>query len=334
MSVSVRLLSVFVLFAFVPAWALEPVTADEAVTLLAFQIGKVTDVRATLGDVNGAPTYDIRCKAGESVVAAYVDARASRVLTVSVDGTPTYTWPGVVVVGHRGTVKFAPENTLAGFNKAIELGADLIEMDVRETKDGHLVIMHDVSVARTTEGRGNVAELTLEQIKSLDAGAEFDIAFKGERVPTLAEALRAIDGRALPDIDLKAGNPRKVVDAVREAGVLGKVTLYCGDWNLLKQVLAIDAGFQIRPTAPQGSPGLEKVLEEFDPPIVNIDWRYFTEGLVRAIHLKGKKAFVNTMGPEDNAASMTRAVEAGADYIQSDRLDLLVPLLRGRGLHK
>ncbi len=144
----------------------------------------------------------------------------------------------------------------------------------------------------------------------------------------------AIKGRALPDIDFKAGDPEKVVEAVRKAGLLGKVTLYCGDWDKMKATLAIDPGFIIRPTAPKGLPGLQQVIAELDPPIVNIDWRYFSEELVREIHLDGRKAFVNTMGDKDNAESLTRAIEAGADYIQTDQLDVLLPLLRERGLHK
>ena len=68
-----------------------------------------------------------------------------------------------------------------------------------------------------------------------------------------------------------------------------------------------------------------------DAPIVNIDWRQFSEGLIRDVHLAGRQAFVNTMGPNDNHFGILAAIEAGADYVQTDRLDVLVPLLRARG---
>jgi len=316
------------------AWGLDPITTNEAVHLLALQGFPLNAAETRLTAQDGVPYYSVAGMVKGAPVEAVIDARAARVLEIRKSGEMVYTFPGVVTVGHRGTVKFAPENTIAAFNNAIEHGADLLEMDVRQTSDGHLVVMHDRSVARTTDRRGDVALLTLEEIKALDAGSWFGEEFKGEKVPTFEEALAAIEGRALPDIDFKAGDPEKLVDIVRGAGLLGKVTLYCGDWDTMKAVLALDPGFIIRPTAPKGLPGLEKVIEELDPAIVNIDWKYFTEELVRKIHLDGRKAFVNTMGDRDAAESMIRAIEAGADYIQTDHLDVLLPLLRERGLHK
>ncbi len=325
---------ILIVFVAVSAWGLDPITANEAVQLVAFHDVKLENAQTRLTIQNGIPFYAVAGVDRGSPVEAVIDARAARVVELRKGGEVVYSFPGIVTVGHRGTVKFAPENTIAAFNSAIEHGADLLEMDVRQTSDGHLVIVHDQSVARTTDARGDVAGLTLDAIRALDAGSWFGDAFKGEKVPTFQEATAAIDGRALPDIDFKAGDPEKLVDAVRGAGLLGKVTLYCGDWEKLKAVLALDSGFMIRPTAPKGLPGLEEVIAELNPPIVNIDWKYFSEELVRAIHLGGRKVFVNTMGDRDNAESMVRAIEAGADYIQTDHLDVLLPLLRQRGLHE
>ncbi len=263
-----------------------------------------------------------------------MDARVARTLRIQRNGAEFYKWAGILAVGHRGTVRFAPENTLAAFRKAIELGLDLIEMDVRETKDGHLVIMHDATVDRTTNGKGQVAELTLAEIKRLDAGSWFSPQFAGERVPTLDEALAALAGRALPDIDFKAGDPAKLVAVLERHQLLGKVTLYCGDWELLRRTLRISNRFLIRPTAQRGLLGLPILLAELDPPVVNMDWREFSERMIVETHLAGRKAFVNTLGPNDNEFGILRAIEAGADYIQSDRPDILLPLLRARGLHR
>lgn len=314
------------------AFTLRPLTEEESVALARHFVEIPQSHEFDIRGEDGAAKHVIRSRTDGETVEVVVDPIAARVLSITRGGERTYAWPGVVAVGHRGNVKDAPENTVAAFNRAIALGADLIEMDVRQTRDGHLVIMHDQSVARTTDGRGNVADLTLEEIKALDAGSWFDTRFKGERVPTFAEALDAIQGRALPDIDFKAGDPEKLVAAVREAGLIGKVTLYCGNWDVMKRVLAIDGGFLARPTAPMGRPGLKTTLDELDPPIINIDWRFFSEELVREVHLAGKKAFVNTMGNEDNEASLVRAIDAGADYIQTDRMDLLAPLLESRGI--
>jgi glycerophosphoryl diester phosphodiesterase len=263
-----------------------------------------------------------------------VDAQAARVLRVTKNGEPFYEWQGVTVIAHRGASRFAPENTIAAFEKAIALGADLIEIDIRETKDGHLVIMHDVTVDRTTNGSGAVADLALAEIKQLDAGSSFSAEFKGEKVPTLDEALEAMKGRALPDLDFKAGTPEKLVDAVRRHGLLGKVTLYAGDYDLLRRTLAISKEFHARPSIYIGRAGLPMLLKELNPPIVNIDWREFSEGLIRDVHVSGRQAFVNVMGPNDNEFGILAVIDAGADFIQSDRPDILVPLLRSRGIQR
>lgn len=94
-----------------------------------------------------------------------------------------------LVVAHRGSSGEAPENTLPAFELARAQGADAIELDVRLTADGHFVVIHDATVDRTTNGRGEVGSLTLAEIKALDAGSWFDPAFAGTQVPTLVEVL-------------------------------------------------------------------------------------------------------------------------------------------------
>lgn len=311
--------------------AIEPV---EAIHLVEARVPELQATGAVQALVDGHAGYVIEGTAGGDTYRAEVLAREARVIRITRNGEAYYEWPGIVVVGHRGTVKFAPENTVAAFEKAIKLGADLIEIDVRETKDGQLVILHDASVDRTTNGSGLVARMTLAEIKALDAGSWFDPKFAGEKIPTLEEALEAMKGKVLPDLDFKAGTPAKLVATVRKFGLLGKVTLYCGSWPLLHKTLALTHEFRIRPTVPFGEAGLGQLLDEFRPPIVNMDWKEFSEPLVRDVHLLGAEAFVNTLGPNDTRFGMIKTIEAGADYMQSDHLDVLVPLLRSRGLHK
>lgn len=110
--------------------------------------------------------------------------RLSLPLTVggihSVNREPRYRGEEVLNIAHRGASAYRPENTMEAFTEAVTLGADMIEMDVRQTVDGHLILLHDDTVDRTTNGTGPVAELTLEQVKALDAGL-------GSRIPTLEE---------------------------------------------------------------------------------------------------------------------------------------------------
>lgn len=127
--------------------------------------------------------------------------------------------PGrVLIVGHRGAAAHAPENTLAAFRLAAEQGADAIEFDVRATADGHVVVMHDASLGRTTDSDGQISALTLDEVRRADAGVRRGEAFRGERVPTLEEVLLLARGRMLVDIELKVtGVESQVADHLARA---------------------------------------------------------------------------------------------------------------------
>lgn len=107
------------------------------------------------------------------------------------------------LVGHRGALAIAPENTLISFQRAVDGGADVIEMDIRLSVDGHVVVMHDATVDRTTDGTGLVGAMTLAELKRLDAGRWFDPRYAGARVPALAEVLAWARGKIGIMLELK-----------------------------------------------------------------------------------------------------------------------------------
>ena len=122
-----------------------------------------------------------------------------------------------IKIAHRGASAYEPENTLRSFSKAIDIGADMIEFDVRQTLDGQLVIMHDRNVNRTTDGAGFVSDKSLGELKELDAGM-------GERIPTLEEALELGRGRTKFVIEVKEdGIEEKIVRRVRDFGLTDDV---------------------------------------------------------------------------------------------------------------
>ena len=98
---------------------------------------------------------------------------------------------GFVTIAHRGFSHIAPENTLIALKKAIEIGADFAELDVCQTKDGEIVLMHDETLDRTTNGTGEIWNFTLKELKQLDAGSWFGPQFKGEPIPTLLEVIQS-----------------------------------------------------------------------------------------------------------------------------------------------
>jgi len=117
------------------------------------------------------------------------------------------THPVVLVDAHRGASAHAPENTIASFQAALEAGADSIEFDVRLSGDGHPVVIHDATVDRTTDGRGEVASMPLAALRDLDAGSWKGRAFTGERVPTLGEALDLLQDVPRINMELKTDIP-------------------------------------------------------------------------------------------------------------------------------
>ncbi len=141
----------------------------------------------------------------------------------------------VANVAHRGASGNSPENTLCAFQMALEIGVDEIELDLRSTLDGHLVVMHDATVDRTTDGTGVISELTLAEIRALDAGRVFGERFRGEGVPAWEEALDLVQGKARLNVHLKeGGNPdgeyeRKVAKALRAFRMMDHSVLACND---------------------------------------------------------------------------------------------------------
>lgn len=127
------------------------------------------------------------------------------------------------IIAHKGASGIAPENTITSFQKALDLGVDMIELDVRHTKDEEIVVFHDSTLERTTNGRGLVEEKTLAELKELDAGSWFHPDFEGEKIPTLKEVLDLIDGQCKVLIEIKhMDHPHyhdfaeKLIDIVKE----------------------------------------------------------------------------------------------------------------------
>ena len=156
-------------------------------------------------------------------------------------------------VDHRGAMASAPQNTLAAFRSAMKLGAEGVELDVHLSADGVPVAMHNFAVDQTTDGTGRVTDKTLAELKELDAGSKFSPQFAGERIPTLAEVFRALEGKLLVNVELKDLSPKgvgleaPVVEVVRQCGMEKKVLFSSFNPFTLRR---------IRPLAPQIPSGL------------------------------------------------------------------------------
>ena len=145
-----------------------------------------------------------------------------------------------LVIAHRGDSAHRPENTLASFAGALEVGAELVELDVQLTADGRVIVLHDPTLDRTTTGRGDVRRMTLAEVRAVSAGYpdRFGNAYAGERVPTVGEALALLRGRARVLVEIKTeavtddaegGIEARVAEEVRRAGMGGEAALISFD---------------------------------------------------------------------------------------------------------
>jgi len=146
-----------------------------------------------------------------------------------------------VRIAHRGASGIAPENTLAAFKKAIEIGVDAVELDLHGTADGEVVVIHDASLDRTTNMSGLIKQTTLEAIKQADAGAWFNPEFEGEQVPTLAEALACITDSAIALLEIKDETiAEAVVQKIQEMDLLELTVIISFHTSVLQTVRSLE----------------------------------------------------------------------------------------------
>lgn len=150
------------------------------------------------------------------------------------------------IIGHRGYPAKYPENTLAAFEAAIEAGAAMIELDVMLCRDRKVVVIHDATLDRTTNGKGNVADFTLAELKLLDAGSWFGAQFADQQIPELSEVLDLVNGRVYVNIEIKSNayeslHPpdaieKQVVALLRQKDLLATSMISSFDVNILEQI--------------------------------------------------------------------------------------------------
>ena len=210
----------------------------------------------------------------------------------------------ILRIGHRGAVGHAPENTLLSIRKAIALGVDMVELDVRGTKDGHCVLLHDGRVDRTTNGRGAVAEMTLDEVRRLDAG-------EGERIPTLGEALETANGRVGVILEIKSpGLAEAVAAAARQSGFTGRILYASFLHQELKGVRAVIPSANTMALLESGSSLAPPNLVGMRVSHVGLPLDPRIQNNVESFHAAGFAVFVYTVNdPADIAGVKSLGVE-------------------------
>ncbi len=223
------------------------------------------------------------------------------------------------IIAHRGYSHKAPENTLASFQKAIEVNADYFELDVQLSKDDSLMIMHDGTVDRTTDGTGGISDLTWQQLKELDAGSWFSEEFAGERIPTLSEALVLAKNSANNIgviVEIKSSNtsvPKKIVELVKKLGMENRVVVSGFSLSQITLIKNEDPSIPVQLFATVNKSHIDNIAA------IKGEWvgsgGNITKDLIDYAHSKGVKFNAWTI---NSASQMIALKEIGIDAITTD----------------
>ncbi|HNS31989.1 MAG TPA: glycerophosphodiester phosphodiesterase family protein [bacterium] len=227
----------------------------------------------------------------------------------------------ILTVAHRGFSGRYPENTLLSFEKAVQMGVDFIELDVRETMDGKPVVIHDASTERTTGKTGNVNEMTCDEIKKLDAG-EFK-GYENVRIPFLEDVFDAMRGRTRILIEIKDASPSRILSLVKEFKMKEDVIIGSFKMEYLKEVRIISpqsATALISSTFPE-NPG---VLLECGIPILDINHKRMNKEIACNFLAGGISLGVWTV---DDEKEMEPLIDSGILFLTTNRPDVLHGLL-------
>jgi glycerophosphoryl diester phosphodiesterase len=253
-------------------------------------------------------------------------------------------WP--VNLAHRGASASAPENTLEAFRLAVESGAGGLELDVHLTRDGHVVVIHDPTLNRTTDGSGAVANMTLDELRESDAGHNFSpdngnaLSYRGLglRIPTLAEVLRAFPGVAV-NIDMKADRPgieAAVLDVLREADAERRALVVSSRRSAVRRFRRISGG-RISTGASRWEAGvfyllsnlrlgrlLRPAYDALQVPVRHRGIPLVTRRFVISAHERNVRVDAWTINGTDE---MRRLLDLGVDVIVTDRPETLAEVL-------
>jgi glycerophosphoryl diester phosphodiesterase len=256
-------------------------------------------------------------------------------------------WP--VNVAHRGASTLAPENTIEAFRLAVEAGAGGLELDVHMTRDGHIVVIHDATVDRTTNGSGAVSEMTLDELRRFDAGHNFSpdggstrpYRGRGVWVPTLGEVLEEFPGIAV-NIEIKAGTPgieETVLGILRDANALGRALVVSTPHAIVKRFRKISSG-HISTGASRWEIGVFYILsrlrlerlvrpayDALQVPLLHRGILVVTPRFIRAAQARGVRVDVWTI---NQAEEMRRLLDLRVDVIMTDRPGTLAEVLINR----
>jgi len=242
----------------------------------------------------------------------------------------------MITIAHRGASSVAPENTLAAFKEAVGKGADMIELDVRLSSDGAVVVFHDLELTRTTDGSGPVEDLTLAELKRLDAGSWFSERFRGERIPTLEEAIQAISSSRIElCIEIKIDKGREELRRELVYGTIDILDRTCFRDRAVMASFDREAIRVSRAARPEIRAGLifnkdEVWAECAEESYAGLDflsarWNIITAERVAKAHRVGRKVIAWTV---DRNEELSRVLPLSVDAVASNNPEWLIKAIK------
>ncbi|MEA1891030.1 MAG: glycerophosphodiester phosphodiesterase [Pseudomonadota bacterium] len=234
----------------------------------------------------------------------------------------------VLIIAHRGAAGKAPENTLASFRQAIADKTDWIELDVQETADGEVVVMHDSDFMKLAGNKTKIWDATLPQLAEIDIGSWFDSSFSAERVPTLKEVLETAKGKAKVVIELKYyGHDEKleqrVAEIVEETGMVNETAIMTLKYDAVKKMRSVRPDWKIGLLSTTAIGDLTSLETDF----LAVSMGMASGGFVRRVHESGKKIYVWTV---NDPISMSRMISLGVDGLITDEPEMARQVLADR----
>lgn len=232
-----------------------------------------------------------------------------------------------VVVAHRGNHIAAPENTLASCRDAIECGADYVEVDLRTTKDGKLVVLHDSKVDRTTNGSGRISEMNLSEVRKLQV---FNRNKKTHRIPEFHEMLALCKDKINIYLDCKEANIEEAWKQIKAAGMEHQVIVYLNDERQYRQWKEAAPQLPLMASLPKNVTSKDELLGFLKKTNVQILDNLKDPELIKTANENGVDVWLDVQSPAEGPASWKEALDKGVQGLQTDQPEHLLTYLKGR----
>lgn len=238
----------------------------------------------------------------------------------------------VYVIAHRGAHIGIPENSLAAYQKAIDLGCDFVEIDVRTTKDNQFVSIHNATIDAYVEGKsGKVKDMTLAELKALDIGKKIGNEWTNTQIPTFEEILKICHGKIGIYLDLKDADPSSLIEIIKKYNMEETIVWYIPAY-FNKAIMEVKSSCPDCLVMPDPGPekNIEKVITAYQPKVLASDMDQLSQSYVEKAHSKGALVFVDDDENDPNLweKEWLKIMDRGTDGIQTDQPEALIKYIK------